>query len=61
MSNIASDTAGKAGRYSVPYDKKKSEILDVSFNDEWVQKLEKQIEQKIPLILKKNHPDRTVG
>jgi hypothetical protein len=41
----------KPGRYVVPYDEHKSEILDVSFNDEWAQKLEKKIEQLIPLML----------
>jgi hypothetical protein len=48
--------AEKPGRYSVPYDKKKSEILDVCFNNEWVQKLEKKMEQMIPLVLTKQSP-----
>jgi hypothetical protein len=46
-------TAEKPGRYCVPFHKQKSEILDVSFNDEWAQKLEKKMEQMIPLILTK--------
>jgi hypothetical protein len=57
INTIAFGTADKPGRYSVPYDKQKSEILDV--NHEWAQKLEKEMEQIIPLILKKqsSRPD----
>jgi hypothetical protein len=59
INTIVFDTADKPGRYSVPYDKQKSEVLDVSFKDEWAQKLEQNMEQMIPLILTKqsSRPD----
>jgi hypothetical protein len=53
INTIAFGTEDKPGRYCIPYDKQKSEILDVSFNDEWAQRLEKKFEVLIPLMLKK--------
>jgi hypothetical protein len=58
-SNFALSTAEKPRRYSMTYDKQKSKLLDVSFNDEWAQKLDKKLEEMIPLILTKqsSRPD----
>jgi hypothetical protein len=43
--------ADKPVSYSMPYDKQQSQITDVSFDGEWVQKLELNLEKIIPLVL----------
>jgi hypothetical protein len=57
ISTIAIGTPEKPGRYIVLYDKQKGEIGEVSFNDEWAQKLEGKLGEIIPLTLKEEESD----
>jgi hypothetical protein len=58
---IAFGTSETPGRYNVAYDKQKGEIGDVSFNDEWAQKLKGKLGEIIPIIIQEEYSDPFCG
>jgi hypothetical protein len=61
LNTIAFGTVEKPGCYKVPFDKVKGVILEISFNDEWSQKIDVKFGELIPIFLQQLMPIRKDG